>query len=260
MKRYQKLADIKVESTGQTLELMPEDTAMGHIPGWRALLDPDYRQGNNVFNRARHPELAAYTASSSGINLNTFPNGETAFNPIDGKFCSFDPNVAINNDAWSIFAVASITDHPSGGTSNNIVSVKSTLSDPEDVSPRFGFREGGGSLAVWQNGRSSDTSAQVRRITYSAPVNYVGRVAFVMATFSTRDGLKLFSDGELVASAPDDKRPFTTGFAAGQWEFMSFTRGLWGMVGLLDVDLGWPEHAGYRRSVDRFLVSKYVTG
>jgi hypothetical protein len=29
------------------------------------------------------------------------------------------------------------------------------------------------------------------------------------------------------------------------------------MTGLLDIDLGWPEHAGYRRQIERFMMDRY---
>lgn len=95
------------------------------------------------------------------------------------------------------------------------------------------------------------------RLGYTLAQSFLNRTTFLMFTFSTRDGLRIFENGNEVAAAPDDKRPLTHGFGANEWLMWRENFGLLGMSGMLSIDLGWAEHRAYRRQMSEFMAAKY---
>lgn len=220
----------------------PEGIAMAHIPGWSLFADPKYVKNGRVRNRAAPRSLT----STSGTLAFTTLNGEQMIDTTAAE-ARLTGLPAIDPTSWTVFSVfrpieltgpsydvaRSITDAPVGG-----------------LSMRVGLNAGAARITIYEG-----TSAI--RLAYTPPINFNNRLALLMYTFSVRDGLKIFENGELVATAPDDKRPLTQGYGAGQWQMYRLNRGLIGMGGHLHTDLGAPENDGYRRQIEQFLMEKY---
>lgn len=246
MIKYQILQGVRLpQATGlPVVAPTPEGKAMGAIPGWNILIDPDYVGHNSVLNRAKIDSM--FMASNSGYEYGAI-SGETAFSLGGGP--RFAPTVDMNPTAWSAFFVVQT---PRDGATGGRELLRPIEIDTEGVGPRVTIRANG---HLWLYG----TSTTVDRL--GGPEIPDNEAFLAMATFSTRDGTKLYCDGELVAANPDDKRPLDEKYSAGEYMLLSGTSAdlpmLVGMCGVLDIDLGWPEHAGYRRAIERFLMDKY---
>ncbi|MDO5604800.1 MAG: hypothetical protein Q4G25_06520 [Paracoccus sp. (in: a-proteobacteria)] len=156
---------------------------------------------------------------------------------------------AINPDAWSIFAVMRPVSESIVGVTYD---VGSSVADApsSSLSLRTGLNAGGGRATIYVG------SAEVR-LGYQPSDSFIGRTVFLLFTFSTRDGLRIFENGQEVAAAPDDKRLLTQGYGANEWLMWRANRGLIGVSGMLSIDLGWPEHRAYRRQMAEFFATKY---
>lgn len=252
MMRYQKLQGVNLDSstTLPSINITPEGKAMGAVPGWQMLIDPDYMVSGAPRNRALPNSI---TLTNMPIDLGSFPNGQASLH-IDtyanGTTAITPQDVAFNKDEWSVFAVVredaeqtshttlfrSITDAPSG-----LLSVRIGISSMGS----------GRQFSVWEG-------TTTRRLVYPPEKPFAGRTVLLMVTFSIRDGLSIFTNGEKVASNPDDKRPLDQGDGAGEWRFRStaVTADV-GMMGVLSIDLSQPENTGHRRAIEKFLMTKY---
>lgn len=252
MLRYKKLDGVTADPSAQALVTTPEGRAMGHVPGWVMLLDPDYLVGANaVRNRALRDGIA--TNDPGAVPLDAFDNDEAAFAPTQGSLLQLRPDrAAFDPESWSYFTVGMVSE--ASGVLPRLVSP--VVEQGDVLGPYIVFYETGyHGVALYEG--SGAISPALRRINAAVRMAERTSPALLMFTFSTRDGLKIFVDGELSASNPDDKRPLDFGYQAGTWELFRGMRGQWGMTGVLNIDLGWPEHAGYRRSIERFLMNKY---
>lgn len=255
MIRYQKLQGVSVDSGSSlpSIHITPEGKAMGAVPGWQMLIDPDYMVSGAPRNRALPNSI---TLSNRHIGLGSFPNGQASLHidtPTDGAATITPQDVAFNKDEWSVFVVIrddaeqtsdttlfrSITDAPRGSLSVRI-GIGST-----------GVVGGDRSLTVWEGSTTA-------RLSYVPEKIFAGRTVLHMVTFSIRDGLAMFSNGEKVASKPSDKRPLDQGDSAGEWRFRATNVVAdVGMMGVLSVDLSQPENTGHRRAIEKFLMAKY---
>lgn len=229
----------------------PEGVAMGAIPGWGVLLDPAYvdHDEQSIRNRALPNGTAPIEQSASALDIGEFANGEPSFSLTDDTWISAYPkNVAINPTAWSVVVVSQPTPHTIW---QRVLSTQTEYVDNEGVNMRVGFT--GNAVEA----RIERAGAGTIRLAYTGDYANRGQPSVLVFTSSTRDGLKIYDNGELVASNPSDTSPLTNGYSAGEWGTFNVCRGDYGMLGLLSIDLGWPEHAGYRRSIERFLMDKY---
>lgn len=248
MIKYQVLQGVRLAGAPAlpTVTPTPEGKAMASIPGWVVFIDPDYRVDSGVRNRAS--ASAVFPAPDDPVGSGSFPlTGEKAFAIGEGRE-RFIPDIAFPSEAWTVFAV--LNGDFSAGSSKEIAR---SVNLDEEYALRVGFNSSGSSMAVY-----TGPTPSVYRIQYEPPVSFEGRTALAMYTFSTRDGLRLYHNGQLGAHEPAETQPLTHSIGPNQWEFFSIPlRGLVGMTGVLSIDLGWPEHAGYRRSIEQFLMSKY---
>jgi hypothetical protein len=248
---YLVLNGLKTSTDRPTFTLRPEDEAMGHIPGWELLVDPDFANDNGALNRVTAKTLAIDSSPNFGTPLGTFSGGETAFTPADGDYVSYNPALAFPQTAWSVVFAA----RPEVRVSsfNNVITPKSSHSNPE-IAPRIGFNPAATSFRVLQNGLNGDATA---RLSYTPGTDFSTRDTLLMATFSTRDGLRIFENGVEVAADDTDTDVFTAGYGSGQWNILSYGRGKFGMIGILSIDLGWAENKVFRDAITEFYLDKY---
>lgn len=238
---------------GVPSNLIPDemDDAIGHIPGWAALLDPEYQEAAGVLNRATGGLFAPPTPWDQD-NEGLFPNGHPAFRITTNGSQRLISDTAINPDAWTVFFVLNVTSE--GVTGARDLIAPENVSSP-DIALRVAIRTAG-QVSIYP---ASAASPRLTASPTALPAD--GSSFLLMCTGSTREGLRIYVNGEEVAAAPEDMAPLNDQLAAGQWNFYRSNSGtgdlLAGITGLLGIDLGWPEHAGYRRSVERFLMSRY---
>lgn len=231
-------------ATGKpVVTLTPADRAMAHIPGWVCYFDPDYIVDGNARNMALPDNITQNNGTPN--TATTFPGGAAAFDVPDARHIR--PNVAFPREAWSVFAVI----RPSFSVVPQHLVGTTTPPEGEAVSPEMGFTANATTARIWSNGISTT------RASYSPPTTFEDRTTLIMFTGSTRDGLRIYENGVEVASEPGDTAAIDAGYEPGEWRFLNGVRGLVGNFGLLSIDLGWAEHAGYRRSIERFLMDKY---
>lgn len=258
MFRFQRINGVRLDNTNglPTVQRTPEGIAMGAVPGWLELLDPDYCDpvALTVRNRARS-RMHFSAQGGNGLPLDTFPGNATAFAPSDGVITRIDSSgVAMDPTRWSFFAVV-MPSTSSSSDHNNLVRGSDNVSIGEDVGLRIQISRVSGALSVLSY--SPFVSPNPIRIGYSSDLIAKGTPTLVMLTFSTRDGLSIFENGVLVAQNVTDKRPLTQGWQAGNRAYLRGCRGLYGMIGMLNLDLGWYEHTAYRQSIEQFLLTKY---
>lgn len=251
MIRYQKLHGVNVGAASAlpAVPISPEGQAMGSVPGWRIFLDPAHTVNGAPRNRALPNNVTSL--SSESLAAGVFDNGSPAFQ--FNETMSIQPNVSINNETWTAFCVVKLAEGP-GGTAADFVDSIDSWEEPA-LSVRYGFNVTKESMTYYTG---YSVSAEGNRARYTLPEgSFVDRTVLAMWTFSTRDGIRLFIDGKLEDHAEDDKRPFDVGYLAGEWRMFNGFRGLVGMSGMLDIDLGWAEHTGHRRAIEKFLMNKY---
>lgn len=236
--------------------------AMGDAPGWQMLLDPSSRQGADGFlnGASRNDLLTTGNWPLGSDNDATFDNGEAAYRVTSGFTSStgfgrrLKTTFALNPTEWTFFFVVAMDITPSVGAFSFI--------QPETVT--------GGGLGIGlrvimaTNGRLRVLETSSNNIRLEAPSNtFPDDVPhLIMVTFSTRDGLRVYKDGQLYLSDPDDKRPLDDQTGPGEYYLMSNrTESVddvrVGMMGLLSADLSWPEHAEERLKIEEFLIDKY---
>lgn len=244
MKRIIPLAGVEMPAsvTLPTIARTPEGLAMGGIPGWRLLADPAHATATALRNRARpNAMMPANGTLSMGTMAGRPALAATSTTP------RVTVTTAMNPEAWTAFFTLQT---PRLGASGGRELIRANDIDNDGIGPRVTIRTNG-TVAIFEN--------QSNRLRLQGPVIPDDAPCLIMATSSIRDGLRLYLDGALVAANPDDRRPLNAGFGAGEYGLFraSSLPLLIGMHGLLDLDLGWPEHAGYRRAIEGFLMPFY---
>lgn len=234
----------------------PEGQTLGHIDGWNTFIDPAYctPSADTVCNRALREEEIPINLGA--ITLGSFGNGALAFltddETLGGQFIRVNPDAEVNRDAWTFFTVIE-------PLSNNVAPQRfitpTTETEEDVVAFSLGMNQSLTSLVVYENGIVA--SNQPQRLRYAVPEDRRGERALVEFTFSVREGLKIFWNGELVAENRDDRRPLNYGYQAGEWELFRSLRGKVGSSGVLDVDLSEPDHEGDRLTLEKFMMEKY---
>lgn len=259
MRYYQRMTGVS-GATGATLDLLPEDVALGDIPDWAILIDPSYTAGvstDRVYNRVTNTPLVnvdAETDNARPLPMGAFANGQRAFAPATGSLLSIKSPVAINPRQHTFF---SVMNH--GESGNNLRHIAAPLSAhaaaSPGLSPRYGVRRDVSSLRIWPRGTSDDNGPY--RLNAAVAPALAGRTALLAWTFSTEKGFTARVNGVQVGANPDDRAPLTSGFGAGQWRMFSFMTGLVGMSGLINRDLSAVANARYLFSLEAFLMQKY---
>ncbi|MGP9500266.1 hypothetical protein [Halomonas sp. AOP43-D1-4] len=237
------------------VEFTPEGMELGHID-WSTLIDPAYctPSAETVCNRALREEEVHINAGR--ITIGNFEGGPLSFvtdsDNLDGNFIRINPDAAVNPDQWTLVLVM----EPSSNNSSIQRFVSPTVVNQEDgVCFNIGMNNTLSSLVIYENALL--VGGQPQRLRYGVPAERRGTRALVMFTFSVREGLKIFWNGEQVAANPDDRRPLTYGYNAGEWEMFRTARGQLGMAGVIDVDLSEPDYEGDRLALEKFMMEKY---
>lgn len=230
-------------ATGRpVVSLTPADKAIAHIPGWQMLVDPDYIVSGKARNLALPNNITGHYGSN--FTTGTFANGERAFDLSEDR--RILPNIAFPTEAWTFFAVAKPSTSDIG---QRYVSAVNESSSPSVIEPSLGLTAGAGGVRTWSRG-ISDARASVS-------MSLADQEVYIMWTGSTRDGLRIYINGVELDHNASATEPFNKNSGPGEWRCLYGVRGLVGMMGLLSIDLGWTENTGYRRALDRFLMSKY---
>lgn len=223
----------------------PVSQAIGGIPGWKVFIDPSEGNANTLPNLARAnsafaPNTGAFEYGSFGAGLDTYVSDDWANAP-DKRLVS---PVAINPTAFTLFYVINTTAVGTDGNRTLARAVDTVPSGSEEVQFRI------------------DTSNNLRFIRDSGSITAAGAMvddetALIMATFSTRDGVAIRKDGAELTADATETDPINFGFGAYQWNMLRTPFGEHGMMGALDIDLSWPEHAGYLRQLETYLMTRY---
>lgn len=264
MIRFQVLHGVELSGATSlpTVTRTDEGRAMGAVPGWGMFGDPAYvyLDDNTMLNRASGAITEMFFPENP-INLGSFPDsGAPAIDMSQLGFAVYGSS-DVNPASHTLFAVLMLdAEHGPGDAQIRNMGYGNGAYAEEDgeITLNWGYLPQTSSLTVREHSVGANNTAGQSSARLNAVVGDVfGETHLFMMTFSTRDGLKLFLDGELVGENKDDKRPLTRDFNAGEWTMFRNCRGYYGMHGLINIDLGWPEHAGYRRSIERFLMGKY---
>lgn len=257
MIKYQRISGVRLDdSVGlPTIVRTPEGRAMGSIPGWRLLLDPAYIDPEAALwarNRAAPSSRANIYGSGANdfIPIGEFPgSGQPAFVRNDDPvslFRVFAP-AAWNPYQWTMFAVT----EPTGSVSAQRLAQNEVPGEAGAIAPYITISSNLKNFTIFEQDTGDTNTPRLQTsVSFDGP-------SLLMATFSTRDGLRQFKDGTQIAAEPSDTRPLTHGYGPNEWTVFRNANGYWGMTGMLGIDLGAPEHIGYRRAVERFLMTKY---
>lgn len=187
---------------------------LGDIPGWRAFIDPNYVSPNNleVRNRAM-PANKAPVMFGYPVETATFPNGAPALNSLtsvigstDNRFSGLYSSWGINPTAWSVFFAIQFN------RANTIFSGTELMRGVTIAEGVLSLRitaRASGQLTVY-GGLTADLRLDDENYWSNEEV-ITGAV-----TFSVEDGIRIFKNKVMTASAPNDKRPLTGNLAPGQ--------------------------------------------
>ena len=255
MIKFSKMHDVHT-SGNNTLPVIAqseEGKAMAHVPGWASLFDPAYiaTGERGVLNRASGARITPTTLRVPVFIQDPVSGQPLVRLPADPETSlHFAGDTPINPESWSIWRVFS----PAAAPSRQYLVIDDHADEAvnNSLGLSIGYSPSSQNLSVYEYGRNQSGVP----IRLSANLGAASRgLMLVMVTFSTRDGLRIFDGGKLLASAPDDRRALVNGTRDYRWN--RFMRGDLGAWGHLNVDLGWSEYSGYRRSIEQFLLSKY---
>lgn len=246
---YQIIEGAKASKNAKKFTPSPEGVAMANIPGWELLIDPDHVTSSTVQNRCIRNTFCELFSGS--INLGAFENGQKAFNPTDAFPIRINPDLDFPVEAWSLVFVAKPS-VKSVADLNTIVTANNYIAD--DIVPSVGFGSSTTTLRVMKSGALADLSI---RLNYNSASPLADASAVYIVTGSITNGLSIYKNGVLVANNAD-KSQFNSQWQAGEWHILRGARGLFGMIGLLSIDLNDPLNAEYRNQMNDFLMQKYA--
>lgn len=250
MIQYAKIPGLHLTSaTGlDSVPISEDGQRIGAIPGWNVLINPDYAQNGLMRNRVVAGKFLGNSVSPQAFG--EMPNGAKSLAYSSNN--RINPDTQINKDAWTVFAVIRLSSADSINASKDIARANSGNTQG-DFTPRLSLSNAGGSIGIYEN-----TESTTSLINYARDGGYLDQTVLVMFTFSTREGLRIFADGVEGAHGPEFTTPFDAQDGPGEWGFFGGgIRGQAGHAGLLDIDLGWAEHAGYRRALEVYLFELY---
>ncbi|MGO3056994.1 MAG: hypothetical protein ACTID3_08690 [Halomonas sp.] len=237
------------------IQRTPEGEAMGAIPQWNTLIDPlyigipsDITPERTALDRAAGVMMEATRSQSPHIPYVS----DMLMQCIDGTYLQMRGEVDINPNEWTVFATIRpvVENRP-----RNFIVLSDPANSTDGISLSISYSAQTGDIVVYEY--DTNESGQPQRLLVNAGLTDTQKTSLVMVTFSTTHGLKVFVDGVLLGAAPDDKRPLTRGYSAGQYNYFRLFRGAFGMSGSLNLDLGAPVNTSYRRAIERFLMTKY---
>lgn len=254
MQRFIALNGVRLENANglPAIQRTPEGVAMGNIPGWAMLADPDYVSDAEqwVRNRARPNSKGPVNAGT--LRLGEFDNGATALNPIIGDNFTYQSTVEINPNEWSAFVVV----QPTASSGAPMAPMRATQTTDE-LCLRLGIPASNLDEFIVYESTDPDLS-NPRRASYTANFSDRTTPALMMACFSVGRGITLYDNGLQVVRVEDDKRPLQAGLSGeNNITCLDYYRGKMGLSGMLNIDLSKADNYGYRRSIERFVMNKY---
>lgn len=255
MINYMKVSGVTLKDSAlPQVALTPEGQAMGAAPGWAVMIDPAYislpvgNSGDTALNRASGRMISAIQDSTSPEIVQE--NGNPMLFTGEDNYLQTLGDVDINPEEWTVFSVI----RGLGTRPRNFI----VISDPGDsdsgISLSISYSSNSGDLIVYEY--DAHTRGMPHRLSFDAGL-IDGSIKLVMVTFSVRDGLRAYVNGELMGHEPNDRRPLTHGYQAGEYRMHRLFRGYYGMTGILNADLGKAENTGHRRAIEKFLMAKY---
>lgn len=260
MKRFQVVEGMYIPPGNRPVIMRSDvDVAMGGVPGWNTLFDPAYVRpgGVGTVNRAKAMSIAPPAGGSSHqtVGVGEFPNGEAAFEAQgDDDTPSMVGTADINPTAFTVFWVARASGSMSASAPQNVIANLASAATASDIGPYITYNAAATNLNWFEVNHSGQSVYRLRAVGIGISET---DPELVMCTFSTEQGCRIWRNGVLIESEPDDKRPLTAGFRAGEYTMLRNSRGQRGMVGILDIDLSAPEHGEHRLAIERFLMNKY---
>lgn len=258
MIRFVKVDGVEAENSAlPQVNITPEGQAMGAVPGWAVMLDPTYIElptgfsGETALNRASGRLVSATRDSTDPEKVEE--DGLDFIRAYGDSYLQFLGDRDIDPERWSMVAVFK-KDPDSTNRPRNFIVISEPGDTGEGISLSISHSTQSGRVIVYEYDENVENMPQ--RISADASL-LDNELKLVIVTFSVDNGLKIYVDGELLAEEPDDRRPLTHGFEAGEYRLMRFFRGQWGMVGMLNTDLGAAENTGHRRAIEKFLMDNY---
>lgn len=265
MRQYLRLSGIKTGSTRPPVDITDLDRDLGPVPGWRYLLDPEQiTDAGAVLNRvdgvAKMPwdtrgVITPPYPEAGFVGGGAFANGRPAVQLREVNRRSIVPDLAFPAAAWSVFAYLRIQT-TSTDVQEVIAAAPGTTVAAGQYGPRIGVNPTGTIARIWQRGSGGDIAGD-RRLSYEPLVSFVGREVGLLFAFSAGGGLSIYEDGALAAHNPAAGQVLTQGVLAGQWRFFRGMNADLGLTGILDVDLGRADMAGYRTRLFDGLAAHY---
>lgn len=262
MIKFQKITGVSLQDSSlPKITISPEGQAMGAVPGWACMFDPEYitipssPEENSALNRSSGRFVLTGRGSSSSPEK-VEEDGLPFIRAYGQDFLNMLGDRDVDPERWTVFAV--IKNDPEDVTGSGRARNFIVLSEPGDtadgISLSVSYSNQTGNFIVYEY--DDDVPNMPQRISVEAGL-LDNELALVMATFSVENGIKAYVNGQLAGEEPDDKRPLTHGYNADQYRFFRLFRGQYGMAGILSADLGSPENEGHRRAIEKFLMNKY---
>ncbi len=260
MIKFKEIQGLQLENTAnlQKIERTDEGRAIGHIPGWKYLIDPSYANGVEVRNRciANSKSIASRAVTTVISDSNKLFNITNEALRID---C--DKNVSINASEYSMFAVLSVTESTSarplwvfrGNTT-------STESNSVENVPNLAISSNGGQLSVFSkiidNSYDGMVAAGLRLATFPLNRNIKSSpgLSLILLSFSEGLGFTASQDGETLGNIQSSA---TLRNELNNFSSFREIRGTAGMCGILDIDLHKAKNTTYRKQLEQFLMKKY---
>lgn len=257
MIKYMKINGVTLKDSAlPQVTLTPEGRAMGAAPGWAVMLDPTYISipvgfsGDTALNRASGRMISATKDSTSPEIVQE--NGNPMILAEGNNYLQTLGDVDINPEEWTVFSV--IKGIEISGRPRNFIVISEPGNSDSGISLSISYSSQTGQLIVYEY--DDDVSGMPQRLPVDAGL-IDGSIKLVMVTFSVRDGLRAYVNGELMGHEPNDRRPLTHGYQAGEYRMHRKFRGYYGITGILNADLGKAENTGHRRDIEKFLMAKY---
>lgn len=253
MLKYTRIASITGTEGMDVFTPSAMGQAIGDIPGWVLLHDPDYVRDTTVLNRVNGEDNPDVEETPEVISVvteggNKFQEWNDGDNPI------IDPkSVQLDGTNLTLFAVVKNTTK----TSTNLRSIFTGDGSGESSAtvrpPSLMFTADANTVLVRSRG-GVNTAIGATLASFTPSSSYMSRLAYVMMTYSGGT-LRLFDKGVQVAEATG-VTPFA-GVTVGTWKVLRGFAGLVGLVGAINQDMSAPAMQQYKSKLDSFIIGKY---
>lgn len=255
MLKYTRMASVTGDASMDIFTPSAMGVAMGNVPGWAVLMDPAYTKGNTILNRCSGTDM---------LNTGTSPTTPEIVDSGGNKFMHFpdgrQPNIRsiepLDPRKLTVFGVVKLAVKSTANRQTLITSMTATEPIPQ-LNVSF-YGDGTRLLVSTRGNTNANSEALVPRVQYIPNVSYLGRLAYVMMTFSDINGLVLYENGVEVARNSDDRRPFVDSTDPDKYSFLRGVCGDVGLVGVINNDLSLPAFTQHKAAVDNFILNKYV--